>query len=304
MRNPLLPAFGSALLLLSLSSCTLNDILVDGGGVDSTETQVVRGLRTALSLGIDSGADIAGKVNGYLANEAIKILLPEDAARALSAARQAGARIAPFSADLQSIKETARTFGLYEGSFATNLGRAVSALDQAASLEHLSDSLIKYMNRGAEKAAPRSVPIFKSAITSMTINDGLSLLNSADSTSATAYLNGRTFHPLADAYAPLMDSTLALVPLTRYWSDFRSTYNALLANYQSLRAFQADWNANATVLTFPSLRVDALAAVDYKPIETENLGLWTTEHALTGLFYLVGEQEKQLLLVHVCRVVY
>jgi hypothetical protein len=82
MRNPILLAFGSAAILASLSSCTLNDILVDGGGVDSTETQVVKGLRTALSLGIDSGADIAGKVNGYLANAAIKILLPEDAARA------------------------------------------------------------------------------------------------------------------------------------------------------------------------------------------------------------------------------
>jgi hypothetical protein len=294
MRNPILLAFRSAAILASLSSCTLNDILVDGGGVDSTETQVVKGLRTALSLGIDSGADIAGKVNGYLANAAIKILLPEDAARALAAARQAGARLAPFSADLQSVKATAQAVGLYEGSFATNLGRAVAALDEAASLEHLSDSLIKYMNRGAEKAAPRSVPIFKSAIASMTIGDGMSLLDSRDSTAATAYLNGRTFQPLATSYAPLVDSTLALVPLTRYWSDFRSTYNALLANYQSLRTFQSDWNSNAAVQSFPSLQVEALAAVDYKPIETENLGLWTTEKALTGLFYLVGEQEKHI----------
>jgi hypothetical protein len=247
-----------------------------------------------LSLGIDSGAGFAGQVNGYLANAAIKILLPEDAAQALATARQAGARLAPFSADLQSIKATAQAVGLYEGSFATNLGRAVTALDEAASLEHLSDSLIKYMNRGAEKAAPRSVPIFKSAIASMTINDGLSLLDSRDSTAATAYLNGRTFQPLATSYAPLVDSTLALVPLTRYWTDFRTTYNALLANYQSLRTFQSDWNSNAAVQSFPSLRVDALAAVDYKAIQTESLGLWTTEKALTGLFYLVGEQEKHI----------
>jgi hypothetical protein len=294
MRNPFLPILASAAVLLGLSSCTLNDILMDGGGVDSTQTQVVNGLRTALSLGIDSGADFAGKVDGYLAHAALKILLPEDAAQALASARQVGARVAPFSAYLQSIKSTAQAAGLYQGSFATNLGRAATTLDEAASLEHLSDSLIKYMNRAAEKAAPRSVPIFKSAIVSMTISDGLSLLDSRDSTAATAYLNGRTFQPLAVSYAPLVDSTLALVPLTRYWTDFRTTYNALLADYQSLRSFQSDWNANPAVQIYPSLRVDALAAVDYKAIDTESLGLWTTEKALTGLFYLVGEQEKHI----------
>jgi hypothetical protein len=128
----------------------------------------------------------------------------------------------------------------------------------------------------------------------MTISDGLSLLDSRDSTAATAYLDGRTFRPLADSYAPLVDSTLALVPLSRYWSDFRTTYNTLLADYQALRTFQSDWNSNAAVQSFPSLRVDALAAVDYKAIETESLGQWTTEKALTGLFFLVGEQEKHI----------
>jgi len=39
-------------------------------------------------------------------------------------------------------------------------------------------------------------------------------------------------------------------------------------------------------------QIDALAPVSYQPIETESLGAWTTNHALSGLFYLVGEQEK------------
>ena len=128
----------------------------------------------------------------------------------------------------------------------------------------------------------------------MTINDGLSLLNSADSTAATLYLSGKTFNPLDAAYTPIVDSTLALVPLTKYWSDFRSIYNTLLVDYQALVDFQVSWNANRMVSLVPDLKVDALKPVGYQPIETESLGAWTTEKALTGLFFLVGEQERSI----------
>jgi len=91
---------------------------------------------------------------------------------------------------------------------------------------HRRDSSVFYMNRAAEYAAPRSVPIFKNAITGMTITDGLALLNSSDSIAATAYLDARNLHPLSAAYTPIVDSTLALVPLTQYWGRFRTTYNS------------------------------------------------------------------------------
>lgn len=286
-------AFASAALLLS--ACTLDDILdASNGGGGPAESEVVQGLRMALSLGIDSGAAFAGQVDGYLAHAAIKILLPQDAGEALAFARTAGGYVSPFARDLQAMKATVQTLGLYQGGFAANLDRASTVLGEAASLEHLSDSLIKYMNRAAEYAAPRSVPIFKSAIVSMTLTDGLSLLNSPDSTAATAYLDGKTFDPLTDAYAPVVDSTLALVPLTQYWSDFRTTYNSLLADYQALLSFQSEWNGNPVVAGFPSLKVNALAPVAYQPIRTESLGAWTTQKALTGLFWLVGEQEKRI----------
>ena len=128
----------------------------------------------------------------------------------------------------------------------------------------------------------------------MTINDGLSLLNSSDSTAATLYLSGKTFGGLSTAYTPLIDSTLDLVPLTRYWGDFRNGYNAVLANYQKLLAFQTSWNGNTAVKALPGLQVNRLKPVANRPITTESLGRWTTEHALTGLFHLVGEEEKDI----------
>ena len=287
------PIFAIALSAALLASCTLDDILGTPGTLGA-EDEVVRGLRTALSLGIDSGASLAGRVDGYLARAAIRIVLPPEAEEAVSAAEEAGASVGPFARQLQGLTSAAGLSDFDQSEFGANLARASSLINAAASLDHLSDSLIKYMNRAAEYAAPRSVPIFKSAILSMSIPDGLSLLNSADSTAATAYLNGRTFRPLTDAYAPLVDSTLTLVPLTRYWNDFRTTYNGMLSDYRTLESFQAKWNGNAAVAAFPSMRLNALPPLRYQAIQTESLGQWTTGKALAGLFWLVGEQEKAI----------
>jgi len=293
MRNsaPIALAFSATLL----AGCNLQDVLDSGGqGSGYTEGQVVSGLRTALSVGIDSSANLAGKVDGYLANAAIKILLPDEAAQALASARSIGAYVSPFARQLQSIQTAASLAGLDNGSIAANLTRASALAGAAASLQTLGDSLVKYMNRAAEKAAPRSVPIFKSAITSLTISDGLSLLDSPDSTAATLFLRGQTFDPLTNAYAPLVDSTLALVPLAKYWGTFRSAYNSLLGDYQTLLAFQTSWNADAAAAGLTSFQIDALKSVNNKTIDTESLGAWTTKNALTGLFWLVGNQEKDI----------
>ncbi|HKP98095.1 MAG TPA: DUF4197 domain-containing protein [Fibrobacteria bacterium] len=281
-----------------LASCSVDDFLATAtaDGADTTLSgKVVRGLKTALALGIDSSSNAAAKVNGYLANKAIKILLPEEAARALEAAQAVGAYVAPFKSELQLMQTAVNlTPGIDKGSFQSNLSASGTLLTDIAGLQTLGDSLVFYMNRAAEYAAPRSVPIFKKAITGMTIVDGLELLNSSDSTAATGYLNGKTFSPLVSAYSPIVDSTLAKVPLAKYWGRFRTTYNAVLARYDEMLGFQDSWNGNAVVASFPDLQVDALEPVSYQPIATENLGEWTTAKALGGLFYLVGQEEKDI----------
>jgi hypothetical protein len=255
----------------------------------------VLGLRAALKVGIDSSASVASRANGYLAHKVIKILLPAEASQAIAAAEAVASYVSPFAHELEAMKAVVNlTPGTDKNSFASNLSRSGDILTEVGMMGNLGDSLVKYMNRAAEYAAPRSVPIFKDAITSMTLNDGLTLLNSADSSAATGYLNVKTFSPLATAYTPIVDSTLALVPLTKYWTDFRVTYNKLLTDYQALVAFQASWNGNAVVKNLPALQVEALKAVDNKPIQTESLGAWTTEKGLTGLFWLVGEEEKEI----------
>ncbi len=289
-----MPLIASALLL---SSCTpddfLNTVTVLPNG--SVEERVVLGLKTALSVGIDSSSGLASKLNGYLANQAIKILLPDEAAQALQAVAQVATYVKPFTSQLQAVQSVANlTLGLDASPVTSNLAASTSLISEINALPTLSDSLVKYMNRAAEYAAPRSVPIFKSAITGMSIMDGLSLLNSSDSTAATAYLHGSTFGPLDTAYTPLVDSTLKLVPLTQYWGQFRTTYNNILSQYNSLLAFQTSWNKNSIVASASSLQVHSLQSVTYQPIKTESLGQWTTEKALGGLFFLVGNEETKI----------
>jgi hypothetical protein len=284
-------ALGTALFL---SSCDLDGLLLHDGDLKLDE-KVVMGLKTTLQVGIDSSSTVASKVNGYLANQAIRILLPEEAEQALATAEEVGELVKPFKAELSAMQSLVDlTFGADKNAFTSNLSASGTLLTQVTQLEGVGDSVIKYMNRAAEMAAPRSVPIFKGAITDMTINDGLSLLNSSDSTAATLYLNGKTFRGLSTAYTPLVDSTLDLVPLTRFWGDFRNGYNSVLANYQKLLAFQASWNGNAAVKVLPGLQINGLKPVANRPITTESLGQWTTEHALVGLFHLVGEEEKDI----------
>lgn len=286
---------------LLLGSCTVEDVVGaagrDNSGI-SVDDEVVMGLKTALQVGIDSSSTVASQVNGYLTHKVIKILLPTEAARALQAAQDVAAQIQPFAAELQVIQNVVPfTPGLSGGaknSFASNLNTSLSLAAEINGLATLSDSLIFYMNRAAERAAPRSVPIFKNAITGMSITDGLAVLNSSDSTAATLYLGDKTETLLVQAYAPIVDSTLALLPLTQYWGRFRDNYNEVLSKYDELLAFQQSWNGNAVVASVPSLQVDKLKDLGYKPITTASLGAYTTGKALDGLFYLVGEEEKGL----------
>lgn len=282
---------GAALLF---SACTVDDLFTTGGNA-ATRDKVAAGLRAALEVGIDSGASAASRVNGYLAHKVIKILLPEDARQALAAAEAVALHVRPFRDELLAAQALVNlTPGLDKSAFASGFARSGTLLAEVAGLESLGDSLVKYMNRGAERAAPRSVPIFKGAIAGLTLDDALSLLNSPDSSAATLYLEAGTSAQLAAAYAPLVDSTLALLPLTRYWGDFRAAYNTVLSEYAGLLAFQSAWNANGVVANLPALRVDVLEPVAYRPLETESLGAWTTGRALDGLFWLVGEEEKEI----------
>lgn len=133
----------------------------------------------------------------------------------------------------------------------------------------LLDNTILAMNRAAEDAAKDAKPIFVNAITGITIADGFSILNGAD-TSATHYLKGATFDSLFVTFQPKIDNSLSK-PLVLGLSA-QSTYSNLINAYNTA----------------------SLNGILWPKITTNSLSEHVTQKGLNGLFLKVSEQEKKI----------
>lgn len=121
------------------------------------------------------------------------------------------------------------------------------------------DKFVLSLNRAAEDAAKKSKPIFVKAITSMTIQDGLSILK-GDSTAATKYLQRTTNQELYNQFFPVVDSTLQLNNATRYYADLVNTYN----------------------------KIPLVQKVN------PDLKQYATQKAIDGLFVLIAQEERKI----------
>ena len=124
----------------------------------------------------------------------------------------------------------------------------------------LVDKTILSMNRAAEDAAGKAVPIFVNAITSITIQDGLSILQGGKG-AATAYLKSKTTLALANAFRPVITSSLGKTGATSLWSNVFNTYNRL-----------------------PVTRTKV----------NPDLAGYVTERALSGLFLRISDEENKI----------
>ncbi|MDR2927259.1 MAG: DUF4197 domain-containing protein [Cytophagaceae bacterium] len=136
----------------------------------------------------------------------------------------------------------------------------------------LIEDLIKSINRSAEDAATEVVPIFKGAITDMTIQDGFNILK-GDSTAATQYLKTSTYSGLFELYQPKID-----VALGKPFVGSTSTNDV----WASLTG---KWNTFAESL--------AGELLDFKPVNT-NLSDFLTNEALDGLFLKLADEEVKI----------
>jgi len=229
-----------------------------------TEDEVVEGLRTALMVGTDTSASLLSQVNGYYGNELIKIPLPDEAVKVKN--------------EINSILSLAPSLSTY------------------FNLDQYFEDVVKSVNRAAEDAAKDSAPIFKNAITGLSISQGWDILNGKvpggntnstgdfDSTAATAYLMQETYSPLTSLYSPKIDKALDKdlglgFSANDAWSTLRTAYNT------SVNKIKGNYLANL-----------ALEQTGYtlEPLQTETIGTFATGKALDGLFYKVSEEEKQI----------
>lgn len=145
--------------------------------------------------------------------------------------------------------------------------------------QKLVDDAILSINRAAEDAATAAKPIFINAITSMSIKDGLTILqgknpmaqnNSAafDSTAATGFLKSTTYTALYTAFKPKINISLD---------------KKLVGNISTNQAYGNLTNAFNKVAPFIG-----------KEKVNSDLSDYVTKKALDGLFLKVADEEKKI----------
>jgi hypothetical protein len=144
----------------------------------------------------------------------------------------------------------------------------------------LVDKAVLSLNRSAEDAVKEATPIFKTAITSMSITDAVGILFGKDN-AATEYLRQNTYSQLKAAFAPKVKASLGKALVANVSTN--DTWNLLSSGYNSL--------ASSTVGSIAGM----------KPVNV-NLENYVTEKALDALFIKVAAEEKAIRTNPVARV--
>lgn len=180
------------------------------------DAMIGSGLKEALSVGTQKAVRLVDQPGGYLNNEAIKILVPQN---------------------LRTVEKVARGLG------------------QGARV----DEFVASMNHAAENAAPEAETIFAQAVTEMTIDDARKLLNGGD-TSITDYFKSKTSARLAVAFRPHVEAAISR--------------NGVTQQYQAL--------------------VGQMSFLSFGNGSSMDINTYVVNKALDGLFYMLGQQEKEI----------
>lgn len=131
----------------------------------------------------------------------------------------------------------------------------LKTLGRGRQLEELQTT----MNRAAEQAVPLALPLLKSAIRSMSVSDAQRILSGGD-TSVTEFFAGKTREPLSVQFLPIVSKATERLSLTKRYNDLAGK----AAGMGLIKGDQA------------------------------NVQQYVTSKALDGLFFMIGEQEKQI----------
>ncbi len=214
-------------LVLSFTfiSCEEIDAVLPSG---LSNEEIISGLKSALEVSTDTSVKILNTVDGYLGDDLVKILLPDEA-KVL-----------------------------------------VDNISKIPGGDLLLENTIKAINRSAEDAASEASDIFKTAISGMSITDGLTILSGTDS-AATNFLRINTSQNLFNAFKPKIEASLG---------------KKLIGNVSAESAY-ADLIAKYNVVAKASFGL-------LKEIKSYSLSEHTTHKGLHGLFEKVKLEEGNI----------
>ena len=118
------------------------------------------------------------------------------------------------------------------------------------------DEVVLSINRAAEDAAKSAKSIFVDAIKKMSIKDAIGIVK-GNKTAGTDYLNRNTNSALANAFKPIIKTSLEKVNATKRWESVMNTYNK----------------------------------IPFVEKVNPELETYVTEKAISGLFFMLAQQE-------------
>ena len=160
-----------------------------------TQEEIARGLKSALEEGSKFALKTLGTQDGFLCDEAVKVLLPGDAANFINLASDI-----PFVSNL---------------------------------VKGIEDELILTINRAAEASIEGVIPVVLDAIKNITIQDANAILFSNNNFAATQYLQDKTYESLCTICMSVIEGALnkdiiGSISAQGAWEKFTTQYNTIV----------------------------------------------------------------------------
>ncbi len=163
-----------------------------------------------------------------------------------------------------AVTKGAATDGFFRNQFIKVLfppeARAVESTLRRVGAGALVDNVILSMNRAAEQAAPQAKQIFINSVSQLTVTDAINMVSNQQQDAATRFLERTTTNQLVAAFKPSIATALDKTLATKYWRDAMTQYN----------------------------RIPFVQRVN------TDLPDYVTRKAVSGLFYLIAEEEARI----------
>jgi len=249
--------------ILFLTSC---DFLNDAIEEQENTIDIAEGLKEALRVGTDTATSKLAILDGYLRDEAVKILLPDELEAQITS--------------LKAVELNVFGLGTITGDQIYNTGIPLLNIPSLADKE---DELILGLNRAAEEAAKEAGPIFFDAIRGITISDAENILFGSD-TAATTYLIDNTYQSLYSTFEPKVNNAVNTVTIgnrtvEELYGNFVSEYNDIL-------------NTSIPISILETQTLGSVAGIN--TISESDISAYATGRGLDGLFLKVQDEEANI----------
>lgn len=156
----------------------------------------------------------------------------------------------------------------------------VEGMIRKAGGDKYADELILAMNTAASKSIPKTVAIFKEAVSNMSIQDAQKILEGSNH-ATTEYFQSKTQTKLTQAIAPIVKQSMAQNEVASYYQAFNSFYQSqskTLLKDSAITSYAKNFGVDS-----------------YLPgNEEQNLEEYITDKTIKGLFTLIAKEEQAI----------